>query len=330
MNHNTDSNTAPETIRSEIDQTRERMDHTIDALAERVKGRHLFDEILGFFRSSNGSDRAREIKDNVVHSTHSALQSVAHSIKANPAPVLLIGAGLTWMIYKSVNPTSESRDYGQDRSHGMRGNGFSAQDYPDWTPHSKDEGDPARLAGEYYGANEDDEAEANEMSGESPQQGAADTIKAKVGKAVSRVSDQAEHLREKSHEWSARVKDRSRELYEQSQRQVTQTVHEHPLSVGLGCLATGIVAGLLIPTPRRAKEAIRPQAQRLREHVLDVGHDLAERGRHVADATVEAFKEEAKHQGLTPEALKDKARAGGTSTPAGTGNSGASPTGDRQ
>lgn len=120
----------------------------------------------------------------------------------------------------------------------------------------------------------------------------------------------------------------ARELYEQGRRQMTETVHSHPLSVGLGCLATGIVAGLLIPAPRRATEALRPQAQRLRDRALDAGHNLVEKGKHAADAAVEAFKEEAENQGLTLEALKEKAGAVASPTAEAARREGASPTGD--
>ncbi|MCR6655354.1 MAG: DUF3618 domain-containing protein [Opitutus sp.] len=38
-----------ETLRSDIDTTRERMDETIDRLGDRLQGRHLVDEVIGFF-----------------------------------------------------------------------------------------------------------------------------------------------------------------------------------------------------------------------------------------------------------------------------------------
>ena len=90
-----------EAIRSEIDTTRRRMDDTMDALGDRLKGRHLFDELLGFFRSDNGSRKAAEIREKVSHSASSAAHSIADTVKANPMPALLIGAGIAWMIYSS-------------------------------------------------------------------------------------------------------------------------------------------------------------------------------------------------------------------------------------
>src|SRR5215204_4996501 len=39
-----------ETIRSDIDTTRRRMDDTMDALGDRLQPRHLLDEFLGFLR----------------------------------------------------------------------------------------------------------------------------------------------------------------------------------------------------------------------------------------------------------------------------------------
>ena len=84
----------PEAIRSEIDTTRRRMDDTMEALGERLKGRHLLDELLGLFRSDNQSPKAMQIREKVSRTASTAAHSVVNTVKSNPMPALLIGAGV--------------------------------------------------------------------------------------------------------------------------------------------------------------------------------------------------------------------------------------------
>src|ERR1043166_4172936 len=90
-------------IRSEIDTTRRRMDQTIDALGQRLKGRHLLDEVIGFFRPKDGSSAAIEgdtMMEKIKDSAGSAANAVVDTVKRNPIPTVLIGAGVAWAVYK--------------------------------------------------------------------------------------------------------------------------------------------------------------------------------------------------------------------------------------
>src|SRR3954464_15924900 len=91
-------------IRSDIEETRRRMDNTMDALGDRMQPRHLLDEFLGYLRGSsdgNGDDRLNKVREKVTQSANTALHSVVDTVKENPMPALLIGAGVAWMIYQS-------------------------------------------------------------------------------------------------------------------------------------------------------------------------------------------------------------------------------------
>ena len=104
----------PETLRSDIDDTRQRMDNTMDALGNRLQPRHLLDEALGYLRgtSPDGEGRLARMKEKLTHSCDSAMHSVVDTVKQNPMPALVIGAGVAWMIYSSRRP--DSADYGYE------------------------------------------------------------------------------------------------------------------------------------------------------------------------------------------------------------------------
>src|SRR3954471_2225199 len=92
-----------DTLRSEIDSTRGRMDDTIDQLEGRLHGRHLLDEIVGFFRRGDGDGQMGEWKEKISRSA----RTVVDSVKAHPLPLILIGAGVGWLIYQNRSSRSE-------------------------------------------------------------------------------------------------------------------------------------------------------------------------------------------------------------------------------
>src|SRR5687768_3863632 len=110
----------PEAIRSDIDVTRRRMDDTMDALGDRLQPKHLLDEALGYLRgnSTDGESRLTRIKEKLTTSCDTAMHSVVDTVKQNPMPALMIGAGVAWMIYSSRR--AGSGDYGYED--------YSAQD----------------------------------------------------------------------------------------------------------------------------------------------------------------------------------------------------------
>lgn len=77
------------------------MNSTIDALTERLKGRHLLDEIVGLFRSNgNGNGHGQELKEKVSQGANTAMHTIVDTVKAHPLPVLLMGAGVAWLVYE--------------------------------------------------------------------------------------------------------------------------------------------------------------------------------------------------------------------------------------
>src|SRR3954468_1123855 len=72
MNESTDT----DAIRSDIDTTRRRMDDTMDAIGDRLQGRHLLDEILGLFRGGENGDRRSQVGEKISRSASTAANKV--------------------------------------------------------------------------------------------------------------------------------------------------------------------------------------------------------------------------------------------------------------
>jgi len=93
-----------EVIRSDIEQTRESMDRTLDKIGEKITPRHLLDQFLDFFRSHNGSavsETAGSVLTSVGKGAERAANGIVTVVREHPVPTILIGAGITWAVVES-------------------------------------------------------------------------------------------------------------------------------------------------------------------------------------------------------------------------------------
>lgn len=318
-------------IRSEIDETRQRMDSTLDALTERLKGRHLVDELLGLLRSGDGGSAAstvNTVKTKVAETTGATVHAVVEAVKAHPLPVLVMGAGLAWLIY--------------EKEHAARGPSESFAEYDPEPIDAPLADEPRDMLGEFPGGDRDPTAEpfassqTTELGGEahaagSSEGGMKERIQETAGEAKRRVQQTASQIAAKASKLAGRAGQgvqslkrgtaQARAVAARTSRQVAGAAREHPVETGLSCLAIGLLAGLLTPTPQRVRDEVRPVAQRLKDRAREAGRDVLARGKRVVAAANEAARHEAQQQGLTPEAMRQhvagKARGPGDEADAG-------------
>lgn len=291
-----------EAIRSDIDVTRRRMDETMDALGNRLKGRHLLDEVLGFFRRSDGD--ADGVRQKIARSSSAAVHSVVGAVKANPMPALLIGAGVAWLVYNSRRDRSDENDAAMeqdfDYSSGVRATRESRYDpdthydrpleYPTAGMSKEEE----LFGGSTGGASDDKSGGIKDKLRDK-----ASAAKEKLGELGNTARDKMSAMKERAGEIGSRAQERAREVYSQSRERVVATAEQHPLELGLGCLALGLIAGLAIPTPDRVKRMAGPTVDRLRNRTREAGSEMMEKGKRVVRAATTAAKDEAQAQGLT-------------------------------
>lgn len=304
-----------EAIRSEIDTTRRRMDDTMEALGDRLKGRHLFDELLGLFRPDNPNSKAMEIRDKVSRSASTAARSVVDTVKANPVPALLIGAGIAWMIYSSRKNNSasaipEDEDYD-----------FGAADYNPDASYDRPLEYPAPDSTRGFGETEEGftlggAGDYRETNGESKLEQLKVGLEERASGAKQKLANLGDRVRQKTHEAGQRVREagsrvqaRTREVFVQTRERVVQTADTHPLEVGLACLAAGVAVGLALPTPEKVKQVAGPTMDRLRQRTREAGGEILQKGKRVVSAAGVALQKEAQEQGLTLEGIRQKAGA---------------------
>lgn len=299
--------------RSNISQTRSRMDDTIDALASRLEGRHVLDELLGYIRSrrsGSGNGNAHHVKERAVESAGALTHTVVDTIRRHPLPATLIGAGVGWLIYERVR--SEDSDYARE---------FAVSD--------EEAAEQGVLFEQRVGAEEFEGEAGPGRSGRTqiPERlsgstevlrrrgsGLKQRVKSGFASTKARMSGGSGPLGERAGEGAAMARHKARRAGSRVQRSAAKAcrrsreqVDEHPLEAGLIALAGGLLAGLLTPNPRRVDEWAGPAARDLREQAAEQTHEAVERGKHVASVAAQTAREEAEEAGLTPDALKEKA-----------------------
>lgn len=95
-------------IRRDIDRTRTEMDRTIDELGARLQPRSLFDDLVASVRDSlfARSDTARHTtgqqrdSQQFTDAAGTIGRNLVESIRENPVPAALMGAGLAWLLFE--------------------------------------------------------------------------------------------------------------------------------------------------------------------------------------------------------------------------------------
>src|SRR3712207_1154829 len=97
-------------IERELEDTRSRLDATIDALQQKLSPGQMVDQAVTYFKEGGG-----------VEFTH----NLGRTVRDNPLPVLLIGASIAWL---AVSGTTSRRDTGSGERGYRRGRSWSSYD----------------------------------------------------------------------------------------------------------------------------------------------------------------------------------------------------------
>jgi hypothetical protein len=268
-------------IRRDIDETRCRMDRTIDELQMRLSPRYIADQAVCAIK-----DKARDVR-----------QSMFNTIKDHPIPSALIGSGVACLaaciVRDRMNRKPMAYDaqvrrdnamyqagYARDQGVGMTpSHGDASYEYGDESCHES-HGRIARAAG----AVRERASELGHRVGEM-----ASGVRHRVGDAASsvghRVSDTA-------HTVARRTKDTAR----YATHKARETYDEHPIMLGLAAVGLGIAAGLAIPATRRENRWLGSTRDQLFRKAREIGEDTLERGKSAAKSVAACATDEAKHQ----------------------------------
>jgi hypothetical protein len=321
--------TSPEQIRQDIRRTRRDMDETVDALEERLRPRHLIDDVLDLFRSSGGD--AASSATETVRQTGSR---VIEKLKQNPMPAALIGAGVAWLMFEDRGPTRrtyEPRKWDVPEHSGSYVDARTGQPYgteyggqatgrqhsqPSMAEQARDtlsgvaEGvrgtmqsatqgmrNAAQKVGEWTGGASDSAS------------GAAGAVRDYASEATDTARDYASGAADRVREYAGSAREQLGRGYDRSRHYVERGIEEYPLAMGAAAAALGVLAGLVLPRTRTEDQLMGERADEIKHRAREVGTELVDRGRHVASATASAAASEAEKAGLNPDRLADKVKS---------------------
>jgi hypothetical protein len=96
----------PEQLRDDIRRTRANMDETVDAISERLRPRHLLDDVIDLFRSPSsggGNGGASSGSSSNMRDAAGVAKGLGanafQKLKAHPMPAALIAAGVAWLLF---------------------------------------------------------------------------------------------------------------------------------------------------------------------------------------------------------------------------------------
>ena len=289
-------------IESDIRQTRGRMDATLDELGDRMTARSLLNSALDWWES-------RSVGARTGGATKDTYQTVARYVKENPIPALLVGAGVAWMIIEATtSDDEETRFYTEPASHKGKRSDSATRYYP-----SEYQGDDQTVTGGKSSLGIAESAKdklehAKEAVGEVA--GAAKEKVAALGDATTKAAEdagrRAQQVYQEGRSTARKIGRNIESGYHSSAEQLENAMEEYPLAVGIGFAALGALIGVLLPRTRREDELLGEQSDQLVKATKEKGQELLERGKVVAERVTQSALDEARQQGLTPEAAGER------------------------
>lgn len=319
---------SPEQIEADIRRTRAEMDRTLDELQHRLSPRSVWNEIVGVFKKRRDKKKAEAaMRGAASHDADGGAGGTAkkigkgalQTVRDHPVPTILMLTALTTLIYESAN---------RRRGKAMSGSKIG--------PINIYRGEPTMYGGSQYGGSQSGELYREGEGGYGEEMGhehrgqqqfefgaeeesmrekatrGAKEMSSRIGEKVSHAGEairggmhQAGHaFRSGTH----RMREGASHMGEHMRHgmdEVRHVIEERPLTVGIGALAAGVLAGLLIPRTEKENRLMGQQSEKFMQRSREMGEDLMERGKHVAEEAIEAATEAAneasEREGLKPE-----------------------------
>jgi ElaB/YqjD/DUF883 family membrane-anchored ribosome-binding protein len=293
-------------VEREVQQSRARVDQTLDQIQDRLSPGQLVDQTVTYFRDGGGGEFARNL---------------GQSVKQNPMPVALVALGVAWMMM-SGRRTDDGHGYGRstywDDDDLVGGEPEASPLYP--TAY-----DPAHGTSKGWSADRDAGADENDEGGvfdraREAARHAKDKADDLVNHAREAASDtaegatvRAEALRGKARESMASAREGIRDARAHARRYgrrarhgILEAFYEQPLVLGSIGVALGAALGAALPPTETEDDLMGDTSDRLKRDAEETGRKQLAKARATAGAAVTAGREEADRQGLSP----DAARAG--------------------
>jgi hypothetical protein len=266
---------SPEQIQRDIRQTRTEMSETLDAIRDKFSPGQLLDQALTYFKSSNSGDGT-----GVGEAASQWASNLGDTIKQNPVPVALIGAGLAWL---------------------MMGGGSRRTARPGPHPHLYDAYDAPVY--DAYDAPVSITHGAQEHSGGLKERAGemASGVQERMSAAGERIGGMAASARERVGDTADRLRHQARQQGGKTQETFNYLRDEQPLVLGALGFALGAALGAGLPPTQREDELMGETRDQVVQRAQELGEEQLDKAKQVASAASSAALDQAHQEGLTQE-----------------------------
>jgi ElaB/YqjD/DUF883 family membrane-anchored ribosome-binding protein len=257
--------TYTEQLESESDQVRLDLAESLNELRARISPGQVVDQLVEYARDGSGAEFVRNLKQQAVN---------------NPIPVVLIGAGVAWLMMSGA-------DSGQSSGSATRLTERAAGAFRDAGQSISDAGERARAGASSVA---DTAAQLRERVGDM----AASTYDAATG-AFTTASERTSNT---SAAAADSAKNFGRGAVETS-KTLVGFCREQPLVLAGVGLALGAVLGAILPSTETEGRLMGEASDTMKTTVKDAAGDALDKAVAIGEHALDAGKNEAREQGLT-------------------------------
>jgi hypothetical protein len=283
-------------IEHNLERTRSRMDARLSELQEHLSPGQVLDDLMGYFRGSEGAVFGRNLMD---------------SVQSNPLPAALTGIGLTWLMASSLHPQQTS-GAGKVTS---TGNGKPWRTVEEFDRHlrSAEEG-VVRQTNEAEAAYRRrlDEAKGKALGvarqAEDTSESFGKRIQDSITAAKQSLTEVAHDLENKATEAAGQLGGiaqstgnqvaQGAQAVQQMGSNLFATISDNPVLLGVAALAVGALLGALIPQSEE-EAALGGMAGQVREAASSLAQKVVDRGGRAAQQVLEAGRDSVQARGLS-------------------------------
>lgn len=137
----------------------------------------------------------------------------------------------------------------------------------------------------------------------------ADEARHAAGERLSGAAAATQEQLHRARERAGLYAERARHGGARARETAGQWMYDYPLVVGAAAVAVGAALAAAIPATRREHEVLGERSDAVKARARRLAQEQADQGREVASAAIEAGKDEAEAQHLTPGELRRQAEA---------------------
>ena len=298
-------------IERDLERTRARMDNRLTELQARLSPGQVLDDVMDYFRGSEGADFTRNLMD---------------SVRNNPLPAALTGIGLTWLMASNPHPQPKAPVAQKVASAMPPSNGDWAATgvpaNPRWTSrtefnrHISDaERGVVRQTDEtddiFHGRLNDARAMALGVVRQAQDtfESFAKRVQEAWQSASDSVSDGAHDLRDWASDASGQLLGKApgsngqdstlARSTQQAGSNLLATITDNPMLLGAIGLALGALLGAIVPQADQEQAALGDIADKTRAAARDLAQETVDRGGKVAQQVFDAGLDSTRAHGLT-------------------------------